>query len=460
MLMIRGKRGSTSVFLAIALASMLVVAGVLVRAAGLSAGRSYGDAVFQMAGRSLLSEYDRRLYHDYGIFGLRADESSARAKLLHYSDASLERKSAAGRRTVWLMPCEASGLEVDLKEFSLLNPDVFERQALSDIKYVMANRLAEGLTPAKKAPASAAKGDAGDREINNQVVLGNLPSKGLGGGGPSVPGMLAAGLPSASDLLGGSSKSFLLSEYLLARFSHGNGGSSSLAENHESFYENEIEYLLAGKSSDKANIDAVKAKLRLLRFALNEVSIHTDREKMSQASNLASYLASILPPTPLTPFLGEMIIAVWTVLETGNDLKLIEAGEKVALVKNPRQWAIGIDAVPGVIVSYIKGFRAVEGSDVNVLDVKDQAEAVAGGSGPISPEDRSGFSYRDYLRLFLYFTGRETKLLRAMDLIQINMKAGYYGDFLMQEHYAGLRYSVTMNGDDYSYTQRYNGGEG
>ncbi|MDR0570910.1 MAG: DUF5702 domain-containing protein [Clostridiales Family XIII bacterium] len=61
----------------------------------------------------------------------------------------------------------------------------------------------------------------------------------------------------------------------------------------------------------------------------------------------------------------------------------------------------------------------------------------------------------DYLRVFLFFTPRETKLLRAMDLIQLNMKMDYYGDFLMQEHYAGVRYQVKLNGDSHAYEQKY-----
>jgi hypothetical protein len=55
----------------------------------------------------------------------------------------------------------------------------------------------------------------------------------------------------------------------------------------------------------------------------------------------------------------------------------------------------------------------------------------------------------------LFFTPRENKLLRVMDLIQINMKIGYYESFLIREHYAGLRYELVMNGDSYSYRQSY-----
>ena len=60
----RGKKGSSAVFLVMILSALLLLAGTLIGAAGLAAGKSYGDLVFRMAGRSLLSEYDRKLYAD------------------------------------------------------------------------------------------------------------------------------------------------------------------------------------------------------------------------------------------------------------------------------------------------------------------------------------------------------------------------------------------------------------
>ncbi|MDR2296447.1 MAG: hypothetical protein LBD95_06565, partial [Clostridiales Family XIII bacterium] len=222
----RGKRGSSAVFLVMILSALLLLAGTLIQAAGLAAGKSYGDLVFRMAGRSLLSEYDRKLYADYGLFAMRSDEEQAARKLAYYSNASLKDGGRAG--AVWLLPCKIQDLRVYLNDFSLIDADTFEKQILDDIKFIMVNNLADKL---RADASSAAAGGAGteSRTIQNQAVLNSLPSKGLGGGGPSIPSMLAAGLPSAGELLNGGTDAFLVSEYIMARFAHAYAAVPNLA---------------------------------------------------------------------------------------------------------------------------------------------------------------------------------------------------------------------------------------
>jgi len=126
------------------------------------------------------------------------------------------------------------------------------------------------------------------------------------------------------------------------------------------------------------------------------------------------------------------LIEAWAAAETGNDLVLFEHGDKVEFMKSPAQWA-----------------------------TQDFADILAGWTGewrettPIYAVDRNGRHYRDYLRMMLYVVDRETKLLRMMDLMQINLKGTYYGDFLMREHYIGFRFDCVVDGDIYAYTEKY-----
>jgi hypothetical protein len=444
----KSRKGSSAVFLTMILSALLLLVGVLIQAAGLAAGKSYGDLVFQMAGRSLLSEYDKKLYEDYGLFAMRSDEEQAARKLLYYSDASLKNGGRAG--TVWLLPCKTGELSVHLSDFSLLDADTFEDQILDDIKFIMLNNLADRLRAAPAETGAAAAADGGEsRTINNQVVLGSLPSKGLGGG-PSVVDMLAAGLPSSADLLNGGTDAFLVSEYIMARFAHAYAPAPNLAAGHTRFFENETEYIINGEYSDAKNLEGVENRLRLLRFALNEVFVHSDSDMRAKVDTLVSILTAIFPEIP-APIFRELINAVWVAVETENDLKLLRAEEKVALVKKKDNWAISIDAVPGFVLAYLFG-SAEPGSSA---DIKDVAGSTARGWAVVKPRDKDGFSYGNYLRLLLFFTSRENKLLRSMDLIQINMKTGYYEAFLLREHYVGLRYELVMNGDTYRYRQSY-----
>ena len=47
------------------------------------------------------------------------------------------------------------------------------------------------------------------------------------------------------------------------------------------------------------------------------------------------------------------------------------------------------------------------------------------------------------------------RILRIMDLIQINMKYVYRDDFLLKEYSGGLAYTMEINGKDYSYEEAY-----
>ena len=47
------------------------------------------------------------------------------------------------------------------------------------------------------------------------------------------------------------------------------------------------------------------------------------------------------------------------------------------------------------------------------------------------------------------------RLLRIMDLVQINMKYRYYRDFNMMEYYVGTRFTIDANGRSYEFEESY-----
>ena len=48
-----------------------------------------------------------------------------------------------------------------------------------------------------------------------------------------------------------------------------------------------------------------------------------------------------------------------------------------------------------------------------------------------------------------------TRLLRVMDIVQIDMKYRYYRDFNLMEYYTGVRYALTADGRDYVFEDSY-----
>jgi len=64
-------------------------------------------------------------------------------------------------------------------------------------------------------------------------------------------------------------------------------------------------------------------------------------------------------------------------------------------------------------------------------------------------------TYDDYLMAMIMTMNDNVRLLRIMDLVQINMKFRYYRDFNMQEYYTGVRFTIKANGRDYEFEDEY-----
>jgi hypothetical protein len=422
------KRGSITVFLVIAFACFLLAASVLFSAAKSAAGRSAADAALGLAGRSVLSEYDRRLFSDYGILAFRGDGAQIEEDIAYYTDASLNPRGLlytffrGGGTHIDALRMNTEDVEVNLKEYSVLDLDNFENQVKGAVLAKWLGQVRSG--GAGSASGGAESGETG-RTLRNSAVLTSLPSAGYNGPlFPSIAGI--ADLPKAESVFQEGTTQFLLGEYICSVFSNHlddpGGGQPS-----DRFFRNEMEYIIAGKTGDDANYNNVKWRLRAVRFALNNAAILIDSEKQAAIEEIALAVAALTEGSGYA-VAKAAVTEAWVTAETRNDLMLLEAGKKVAFLKTSAQWATGD------IAKIWAGFTASEA---------------------VEPASSSGFSYEDYLRILLFMLDRETKLLRMMDLIQINLKGDYYGDFLLREHYVGFRFQCSVDGEKYAYAEKY-----
>ena len=76
-------------------------------------------------------------------------------------------------------------------------------------------------------------------------------------------------------------------------------------------------------------------------------------------------------------------------------------------------------------------------------------------NGPVHPRTEEGYQYESYLRMLLTAVTEETILLRAMDLIQINMKYLYNGTFRLKDYYTGLQFTLKINGQVHEYDESF-----
>jgi hypothetical protein len=216
---------------------------------------------------------------------------------------------------------------------------------------------------------------------------------------------------------------FKVNEYIMSVFGRANDNKRDSSH----FFDYEVEYIIAGKTSDRANYSSVKFRLYFLRLALNNAAIMMDQKKIATATMLAAGISAATGGGK-EDAIKATILELWVLAETDNDMKLIDAGENIAILKNAQTWATDdIEAIMnGVIMREM-----------------------------IKPPDPSGIDYGEYLRILLFMTNRDTRLFRMMDLIQINLKGTYNADFQIRQHYVGYSFEAEVNGDVFSYTQTY-----
>ena len=196
----------------------------------------------------------------------------------------------------------------------------------------------------------------------------------------------------------------------------------------ETYFQNEIEYSLSGKRSDSEALKAVKSKITILRNGLNLIYLYSSEEKREAAMMLA---AAVTPGAEAVATQAA-VLETWAYAEACNDVKLLLAGKEVPLLKTDSSWALDLD-------------NAVSSENLQML-LKE---------GYVTPRDEEGCSYDEYLRILMNFIPEKTRLLRMMDLIQINMKFLYCDYFLISDYYTGLKFSMKVNGIDYEFEEKY-----
>lgn len=412
---LKEKKGAVAVLLMCIMGSLILIISILVAASVSASGKSYADATLQLSGKSILSEYDRKLLSEYGLLCFRGDEKDIENKLSFYANGSFDDESleysllSSNKDKVKLLNLEMESVDASLKEYSMVNVDTYESQ----IKDALKTNL---LTKVERTEQDSEE----NRTLKNEIVINSLPSAGFKGNTfPSLDDI--KNIPSWDDIKSDTTGKFASNIYIMKMFKYANQGNLPK----ETFFNNEVEYILEGKLSDKANYDAVKLKLLAIRITLNTFHINQDSTKKAtvEAMSQAAAFAEI-PPAIAKP----IIIGIWATAEAENDIDLLEKGENVAIIKTSKNWALN--------------------------DLTKIMDGVTMENG-IKPKDTSGQSYEDYLRILLAIEDRETMLLRMMDLTQINMKGTYYEDFLLKEHFAGFRFNTEIKGDKFNYVQQY-----
>lgn len=181
----------------------------------------------------------------------------------------------------------------------------------------------------------------------------------------------------------------LFGEYLLRHYNNG----VTEKEEYGGGLAYEMEYILEGMDEDGENLTRVLRKIQGIRLALNYGFLISDPERCSKAQTWAVTISTALFVPELTEVLKHALLLVWSYRETVADLQRLMAGGKCVFWKTDSSWR-------------------TEFSEILVPGEQVQEES----------EDENGVGYEDYLRMFYAATPKETMRMRAVDMLEVNMR--------------------------------------
>ena len=276
------------------------------------------------------------------------------------------------------------------------------------------------------------------------MVIDTLPSRGTGG---SVSGeTLKERAEQAGDengLLGMLSGAG--AEVLLLERCFDNHVTTPDDKNH--LLVNEWEYVIRGSLDDEENYRAIRRRLFVARNALNLVAIYKDPSKVEMIVSIAETIT----PGPLGLATQALIAEAWAALETEEDLEDLYHDRRVPVLKSPGQWKTDIGAVLGSE----KVKDKLDDESKELLEEKRGEILDLSGTVNTVTQFAEGLNYDEYLMLMISALSDNVRLLRIMDLIQINMKYRYYADFNMMEYYTGVRFTIDANGKNHEFEDAY-----
>jgi len=251
-------------------------------------------------------------------------------------------------------------------------------------------------------------------ELFKKLKIGNKET-GLGGlFGSFDDYSLGSLLGKAADTM---AKRILLMEYIDDHFYNFTINEEEKKTRKPSVLDYEREYLLFGKDSDEDNLEAVVMKLILIRTVINFASLLGDRNKFSEAKALAAAMVGFTGLPVLVYITQGILMLLLAYVSALVDTCALLSGKEVPFVKK-------------IELNY---------SDILLMtgeNIRKKAE---------SYKDEKGFTYNDYLTVFLYMTNQKKLSYRMMDLMQENIKLRYGTNFNFQNCIFGFEAEAVFN---------------
>lgn len=414
--------GEVTVYLSLIFILLLAFISSIIESASIQTAKNYQRADTNRAMESVFAEYQKELLEEYDIFALEAsyetgryEEQNVMERLEYYGAGNISHEilriqfltdnggsafcdqvaaymeekygvgiisNQLGLSSVWEQQEERADVcareELEQHDYleGLLNENESELpEEGNPIAYV--NALKQGVILDLVVPEGR---PLSEKRVDEEEML---PIRGRN-----------SGYGDFSDVSSENSRisSLLFGEYLLEHFS------MYTATDNTGTLDYELEYILAGKSSDRENLESVVKKLLLLRFVPNYAYIQTDAEMKAEAETTAVALCSLLTVPAITEAAAQGILLAWAYGECIMDVRSLLQGSRVPMIKSKNTWQLQLSGL---------------------LTLGTQEDQRAG----MDVED--GLAYEDYLRMLLFLGEQDQTVMRTLGMIEQNLRSKY-----------------------------------
>lgn len=405
------KRGEITVFLALTFLVLVSFLMGVMDAGSLQMTKSYRRADMNRSIESVFAEYQKELFEEYDIFAIEGSyeggsfsEDLVKKRLEYFGAAGIQQEFQSltfltdynGREFVkqaQIYALAKHGMD-SLQDF-LINEETWRKKSeegeviqnenrntfeqyreewsnsknpLINFSNIIPGNLANLIFPKDKVLS--------DKTVCPEELVSNRQLR-VGYGNPvNSKSLKSFGKPA-------------FCEYLMDHFD------SATADNSQAALEYELEYLIAGKYSDRENIEEIIKKLIGIRFASNYAYLQTDSVKQAEAEALGVSIMALLGVSDVTGTSKDMVLLLWSFGESVMDVRSLLRGYRIPLIKTAECWQLDLQSLTRL------------GTEEDHLEGNDMQD------GP---------DYEGYLKMLVFLTGEEKLAMRGMDLVELSLR--------------------------------------
>lgn len=414
------KNGSMTVAMSLMMLVLLSLIAAGLQAVQTACSRVQAVNALDTGLYSLFSEYDKELLETYHLFFLNSgygEEKQNLAQMINQIEHYMKPVLSSGLTRSKLLACGLEGIRVASDNKGRAVEQQMIRYMKKNLGMEQLKNIREMLTESQRILKG--QQDVKDAGIQEKVAEETEPMKGISSSNNPLEifrnikknGFLGMVIPPGTEVSG--KERNLSSAVSKRKLQTGMGDFTELKQEtsvwdqmwiqeyileHMSTYTDqetegvlqyETEYILGGKSSDKENLSYVVKRLLLIREVSNLAYLYTDAQKRGELEACAAAL-SVLALIPEGMVLVQAVLAAgWAYAESLSDVKILLSGGKVPMIKDGDSWKTQIGNLH-----------------------EDRIET-----------GTKGLNYEDYLRILFLMSSKEKILIRAMDIVEWNIKA-------------------------------------